>query len=138
MFCCLIPIYSCITSWWNEASWRAEHFHILNCGYWRLDRFLLCVLPCIISNCFYVALVFWHITVKWTQNTCAVSWNGEKLFVLIVWMSSFVVLICLHFLILMGEKYIIKKCCFISKVTFHTWIYFVSFWNCLRLLVRLI
>lgn len=56
------------------------------------------------------------------------------------WYEWFILmgLVRICFLILIGEKHIIKKCCFISKVTFHTWIYFVSFWNCLRRLVRLI
>lgn len=54
------------------------------------------------------------------------------------WWYEWFALICLCFLNLSGEKHIIKKCCFISKITFHTWIYFVSFWNCLRPLVRLI
>lgn len=54
------------------------------------------------------------------------------------WCYEWFVLICLCFLNLSWEKHIIKKCCFISKITFHTWIYFVSLWNCLRPLVRLI
>lgn len=56
------------------------------------------------------------------------------------WYEWFVliVLICTCFLILLGEKHVINKYCFISKVTFYIWIYFVSFWNCLRPVVRLI
>lgn len=131
-FFCSRPNYSCATSQWNKASWRAKHFHIWNCSNWRLERSLLCMFSIFYSShCFLLMWFFSILQLNWFKMPML---EKRDLF----WWYEWFVLICLCFLNLSGEKHIIKKCCFTSKITFHTWIYFVSFWNSLILLVRLI
>lgn len=133
-FFCLRPSYSCTTSQWIKASWRAKHFHIWNCSNWRLERSSLLCMFLVLSievTAFMLLCSFGILQLNWFKMPML---EKRDLF----WWYELFVLICLCFLTLSGEKHIIKKCCFTSKITFHTWIYFVSFWNCLRPLVRLI
>ena len=87
IFCCLIPSYSCTMGQWNKASWRAKHFRILNCGYWKLaGSSPLCMFPVLSSSvtAFTLLCSFGLLQLNWLK-ILVLFLGMEKWFVLMVW-----------------------------------------------------
>lgn len=107
-FFCLRPNYSCTTSQWNKASWRAKHFHVWNCSSWKLERSsLLCMFPVlsIAVTAFLLLCSFGILQFNWFKMPMLEKRD-------LYWWCEWFVLICLCFLDLSGEKHIINEMLF--------------------------